>query len=225
MKCLTCVLLLVVALMSLSCCCHKHSPERRSKAPAARVPAQGQTGCAENPLKVTPVVQEATYSCWAACGQMIMDYVRRQSPVWQSVPAPRQCEQAIREYPADCAGCCDTQMHMLCSKTGEPQFDQWHFTVLSKFQDPLTWTGIMDEIDHCRPFAFSWKQNGGGEHMEVMIGYDTDSSGTHWVTYLDPVFNDLADVQRVHVTDYRDTVQDRHKYDYYKIEVLGSPPP
>src|SRR5262249_39130196 len=115
MKCSTCVLLLVLALMSLSCCCHNHSPERRSKAPVDRVLVEGQTGCAENPLKVTPVVQEATFSCWAACGQMIMDYVRRQSPLWQAVPAPRQCEQAIKEYPTDCAGCCDAQMHMLCS--------------------------------------------------------------------------------------------------------------
>src|SRR5438128_380706 len=125
--------LTLVGIATLLVSCQNNDPPGPATPPAP----QNLRPVAENPLEVASVVQEAPMSCWATCGEMIMGYVRKQSSDWKNIPAPRQCQQATNRYPEDCA--CGEQLEILCSKSGEPQFEAcWNFSCQPEFRNPLT---------------------------------------------------------------------------------------
>jgi hypothetical protein len=187
----------------------------------------------ENPLNVEPIAQEGEMSCWAACAEMIMRYVRKGTS-WQNVPAPRQCEQTVHEYPRDfpdLSNCCDTNnnnsMKDGCSESGWPEFTAWNFTCNTNIDTSLPWENttnptdsITGQIDSRRPIAFSMRLDGGASHMMVLIGYD---SGEKTMTYLYPDFGQPTKVvyNMLPLSEYNG---EEHDCDFYNIQVSGDPP-
>jgi hypothetical protein len=126
-----------------------------------------------NPLPVTPRDQEGFYTCWAACAEMIMEFVGGISV--------RQCEQADRPFYESL--CCDENLELTrdpdCDSPGLPEFGRWGFYCEQRFQQPLDWNEVKAEIDGGRPFAFSWTRTDpttgaslGISHMLVVFGYE-----------------------------------------------------
>jgi len=198
-------------------------------------PPQPDPPPVENPLNVQPIAQEAAMSCWAACAEMIMKYVRK-GTAWENVPVPRQCEQTAHEWPDDFPNCCDTNNNSMtdgCSASGWPEFTFWHFTCNTNINSSLPWddatnpiNSITGQIDARRPIAFSWQIDGEGSHMMVLIGYNTDAD-VKTMTYLYPDYGQATKVlyNMLPLSEYNGEDSNyRHEYDYYNIQVSGDPP-
>jgi len=130
-------------------------------------------------LPVPMYGQETDQWCWAASGQMIMDYLGT---------TVAQCTEANDSFGrTDCCndngGTCGGMFsvlvyilnHAACINPGWPDFGNYGFdsTVLN---DALSWNDLRKQLSdapHCRktPVAFSWGWSGGGGHMMVARGY------------------------------------------------------
>jgi Peptidase_C39 like family len=135
-----------------------------------------------NPLAVTLVPQATQNWCWAASGQMIMNYLGN--------PAVNQCQEAT-DYPFAppqtnprtnwCTSPPDT-----LGFTGWPQFASYGFNATqTPYGTPISWAQLKQEIDGNRPVAFVWAWRDGGGHMMVAIGYES-VDGVDRVIILDP---------------------------------------
>jgi hypothetical protein len=116
-------------------------------------------------VNVTPRYQEAGYWCWAASGQMVMEFLGRNVS---------QCEQAENRFGrADCCrDCCPLPTGSLCNAGGLPEFCKYDFTFQKTCDAALTWDQVRTEIAiNRKPFAFSWHYRGGRGHMMVAYGY------------------------------------------------------
>lgn len=143
------------------------------------------TGCC-NPvptssLAVTLKPQETDEWCWAASGQMCMNFLASKLNV-------TQCDEANKEFGrSDCCNC-PTPNHSTCANPGWPQFDKYNFTSSTTANGmALTWDQVREQV-YCKnkPFAFAWAWNGGGGHMMVAIGYVTNLGGTNYVVANNP---------------------------------------
>lgn len=141
------------------------------------------TGCTKAKIKALPVAlqwQETSEWCWAASGQMIMNY---RGPV--NVP---QCYEANQLFSR--TDCCTSPTPNACINPGWPQFALWHFNSnATAWGTPLTWAQVQAQINGDKPFMFSWAWNGGGAHAMVANGYrDITFLGinTHWVVVNNP---------------------------------------
>ena len=119
-------------------------------------------------LQVTLRAQQADNWCWAASGQMIMEYLG------QSVA---QCLQANnRLHRTDC---CNRPVPKECDKGGWPEFDKYGYTARTTNNAPLPWVDVRAQLSPkdpkspCRftPFAFSWEWDDepGFGHMMVAM--------------------------------------------------------
>ena len=126
-------------------------------------------------LDVTLHPQETSMWCWAASGQMIMEFLGH------GVDQPTQANNRFGR--TDCA---NSPTPSACVNGGWPEFDKYGFTFKTTADAALSWTQVQEQI-YCKrkPFAFSWHWNGGGGHMMVGIGYVTISS-TNYVVVNDP---------------------------------------
>jgi hypothetical protein len=135
-------------------------------------------------LPLTLHWQQTSEWCWAASGQMVMDFL---GP--RDVP---QCYQANQHYPRN--DCCSCPTPDECVKPGWPDFSTWGYnSTETQWGTPLSWSQVMDEIDSGRPFTFDWAWNGGGSHVMVAYGYlNFDFPGfpflsTNWVFLANPL--------------------------------------
>jgi hypothetical protein len=138
------------------------------------------TGCACTPpasrlLAVTLRPQETSMWCWAASGQMIMEFLGHN--VSQGVQANNRFGRT---------DCTNSPIPSACVVGGWPEFNKYGFTSAHTSNAALTWDQVKAQIG-CKgkPFAFSWHWTGGGGHMMVAIGYKTDS-GVNYVEVNDP---------------------------------------
>lgn len=113
-------------------------------------------------LPLTLHWQQTGQWCWAASGQMLMDFF---GP--RDVP---QCYQANQEFGR--TDCCSCPTPGDCVQPGWPQFDTWGYNATTtNWGSPLSWSQVIAEINAGRPFMFSWAWNGGGGHAMVAYGY------------------------------------------------------
>ena len=115
--------------------------------------------------KILPVPlkpQETNMWCWAASGQMIMNYL--------GATGVTQCDQANRELGR--TDCCASPTPSACVKGGHTQFDQYNFD-LDYADGALSFSALSSEIDANRPVEFAWSWTGGGGHVMVAVGYTT----------------------------------------------------
>jgi hypothetical protein len=137
-------------------------------------------------LPVTNCAQEADLLCWAACGQMVMDF-------WKT--AVSQCAQVERR--SGDRGCCDNHGRSLCNQSGWPQFPEWGFHCQTTTV-ALTWAQLQTQIVKSQAFVFSWMtviqlsdQTVTGGHMMVARGY-TNLDEEAFVVIHDPARSDLG---------------------------------
>ena len=105
-------------------------------------------------LPVTLNGQQTNMWCWAASGQMTMNYVHPASNV-------QQCDEANKEFGR--TDCCNSPVPGPCVNGGWPEYTKYNFTADTTSDAALSWSQIQSQI-YCakKPFAFSWHWNGGG---------------------------------------------------------------
>ena len=154
--------------------------------------------------------QETSLWCWAASGQMTMDYLHPGSNV-------QQCDEANREFGRD--DCCNSPVPNACVNGGWPEYDKYGFTASRTSDQALTWKQIKKQI-YCakKPFAFTWHWDNGGGHMMVATGYQTTS---------DDIFVNVNDPDGVYQIVTYDTYvggsgyDHTHWDDFYNIRYTG----
>ncbi len=174
--------------------------------------------------------QETVNWCWAASGQMVMDYLGHN--VSQCTEANTRfsrtdccnidlCPSPTEPPQYDAIGNC-----INCACPGWPQFDKYGFTFQKTSGAPLTWDQLREQISnesYCKkkPFAFSWGWLGGGGHMMVAKGY-LSLAGTNYVVILDPWGPCVGD-ERIITYDFynADTTDHSHWNDYYDVTYTG----
>ena len=173
-------------------------------------------GCFTSPMVIAlrPVplkAQQESRWCWAASGQMIMNYLDANPPVMQ-------CDEANKRF--DKKNCCESPK--LCNGTGWPEFGKYGFTALHTTGAALTWDELRGQIDQNKPFACSWRCNEGGGHMAVAIGY-LFIAGEQWVVINDPWPPGKGDTKVSLYTAYVSGRHYTHWNDYYNITKQSKP--
>ena len=167
-------------------------------------------------VPVTLNAQQTGMWCWAASGQMTMNFLHSASNV-------QQCDEANKRFGRN--DCCNSPTPNACVVGGWPEYPKYNFKADNTSNAPLTWDQVKSQI-YCakKPFAFSWHWNSGGGHMMVATGYVT-IDGTNYVSVNNPWPPNVG-VQEVDtyeeyvgVTGYDHT----HWDDYYNITYTGGP--
>lgn len=180
------------------------------------------------PIPLHP--QETSNWCWAASGQMIMDYLGHNVS---------QCAQANHRFSR--TDCCTIDLCPVpteapqyntfgncinCACPGWPEFDAWGFSFKRTSSQALTWDQVRNQISNepcClkKPFAFSWGWLGGGGHMMVAKGY-ISLSGVNYVVIFDPWSPCVGDERIITYNFYDSSPTDHvHWDDFYDITYVG----
>lgn len=173
--------------------------------------------CAPEPIATQPVTlrpQETSWWCWAASGEMTMDFLGGNV---------NQCDQANKRFGR--TDCCNSPVPAACIDGGWPEFDKYGFKADHTSNAPLTWEQIQEQI-YCKkkPFAFTWHWPGGSGHMMVISGYVTINGVNH--VYVKnpapPVDGDPATpdgAEQIITYDYYVSSAGHHTHwdDYYNI--------
>ncbi|MCA0239147.1 MAG: C39 family peptidase [Bacteroidetes bacterium] len=150
--------------------------------------------------------QETSMWCWAASGEMCMDFLGRDVT---------QCDQANKRFGR--TDCCNSSVPSDCVNGGWPEFDKYDFTFNTTSDTPLSWDALKTQI-YCfkKPFAFSWHWNGGGGHMMVVTGYAQIGS-TRYVAINDPWAPNRGDQRFITYEEFVSGSDHTHWDDYYNI--------
>lgn len=132
--------------------------------------------CKPDPVASQPVplrAQETSMWCWAASGEMCMDFLGTDVS---------QCDEANKRFGH--TDCCTNPGN--CVFGGWPEFDKYGFSFNRTNNTALTFAQLQDQV-FCKhkPIAFSWHWPGGGGHMMVVYGYAA-VGGQQFVFYRDP---------------------------------------
>ncbi|UCD63148.1 MAG: hypothetical protein JSW34_10385 [Candidatus Zixiibacteriota bacterium] len=165
-------------------------------------------------LAVTIHPQETAYWCWAASGQMVMDYLGHDVS---------QCTQVN-----DMLGrtdCCTSPVPGGCLTGGWPDFARYGFTFDRTSDAALSWAEVQEQIStssYCKkkPFCFTWHWDGGGGHMMVAMGYTTIDT-TNWVEMIDPWPPNVGDQRFITYNAYVSGSHYTHWDDFYNITYTG----
>lgn len=169
------------------------------------------TPLAQSHLAVTLRPQQTGMWCWAASGQMVMEFLG---------VSVQQCTEANNEFGR--TDCCNSPTPSGCVNGGWPEFDKYGFTFQRTSNLALTWDQVRTEVSDAaacsrRPFAFSWHWPGGGGHMMVAIGYQT-VGGVNYVEINDPWAPNVGDHRFLTYDFYVASAGDHtHWDDFYQI--------
>jgi Papain-like cysteine protease AvrRpt2 len=108
--------------------------------------------------------QRTTEWCWAASGQMILHFFKKNVS---------QCTQANEQFGLH--KCCKKKTPGDCISSGWPHFEIYGLKPAIKCNQALSWEEVKTQL-YCRnqPFAFTWHHIGSaGGHMMVAVGYKT----------------------------------------------------
>jgi hypothetical protein len=151
--------------------------------------------------------------CWAASGQMTMNFIHPASNVTQPDEANRRFGRT------DCG---NSPTPTACIQGGWPEYEKYDFTRVRTSDTALTWEQIRQEVGCAgRPFAFSWHWPQGGGHMMVVIGYRSIASG-NWVLVNNPWPPTGGNQSWMLYSRYVATPGDHtHWDDFYQIRYTG----
>lgn len=171
----------------------------------------GLGGCSCTPqdnltLSVPLRAQQTSYWCWAASGQMVMNFLGG---------SVVQCDEASKNFGR--SDCCNTPTPGNCIQGGWPQPDKYGFTADHTTDAALTWDQVRNQI-YCqkKPFAFSWHWTGDGGHMMVAIGYSTVGAN-QYVEVNNPWPPNVGDHYTHTYADYVSGLDHTHWDDYYNF--------
>ena len=167
-------------------------------------------------LPVTLYPQETSMWCWAASGQMVMDYLGNNVA---------QCTQANDRFGRTDCPCnqCGTNpvANPPCVNGGWPDFAAYGFSFQRTHDTALSWGELRQELssnNSCgrTPVAFSWHWDGGGGHMMVAYGYISLMTG-RYVAIMDPWAPCNGDVRIITYDAYVEGTGYSHWDDFYRI--------
>lgn len=177
-------------------------------------------------LTVTLHPQETGEWCWAASGEMVMDYLGHSTS---------QCVQANNRFSRnDCCNIdlcpppteptCSTTGGHACACGGWPEFGKYDFTFNRTSWAALSWKQVKEQIStgaYCNgtPFCFTWHWNGGGGHVMVAIGYVT-IDGINYVEMLNPWAPCVGDTSFITYNAYVSGTNYTHWDDFYDVEYI-----
>ncbi|MEI6083252.1 MAG: papain-like cysteine protease family protein [Verrucomicrobiota bacterium] len=121
--------------------------------------------------------QEHEGWCWAACGEMIMDFFQ---------VFVRQCDQVNQRTTQDCCPAFPEE-DLACNFPDWPHFKSYGFRV-TKSRRPLAWVHLQNQLAVARrPFAWAYAARGSRVvgHMLVVCGYFS-LQGVPMVVYQNP---------------------------------------
>ena len=129
-------------------------------------------------LTVTLWPQETSQWCWAASGQMCMDFLGNNVS---------QCIQANNRFGR--SDCCNSTTPAGCIIGGWPEFNKYNFTSKNTSNAPLSWDKIRSEIDcNNRPITYTWHWAGTSGHMVAVVGYSiSEYSGEKFLHIHNPL--------------------------------------
>lgn len=160
-------------------------------------------------LSVTLHPQETTWWCWAASGQMCMDFLGNNVV---------QCTQANNRF--GYTNCCNSPTPNQCVNGGWPEFNKYNFTSSHTSNAALTWDQIRTEID-CkhRPICYSWHWAGGSGHMVTIVGYSTGECLDEQLLHInDPLAVNVGSTYTITYSAYvAGSPGSAHWDDYYEI--------
>ncbi|HNY30621.1 MAG TPA: papain-like cysteine protease family protein [Fibrobacteria bacterium] len=159
---------------------------------------------------VTLRPQQTGMWCWAASGQMAMEYLGSNVA---------QCTQANNRFGR--GDCCNGSSCPLpnCVTGGWPEFSKYGFSSQVTSNTALSWDELWNQLN-CgnKPVAFSWAWTGGGGHMMVVRGAQILSDGTKMVQISDPWAPCAGDVRWITYAAYvSQSGSYTHWNDYYNI--------
>jgi hypothetical protein len=126
-------------------------------------------------LPVELHAQETEVWCWAATGEMVMEYLGK------SVPQDEQANLAFRRN--DCG---QRPIPRPCIRGGEILLKPYGISYEVSTR-PLSEETVIQQIYTLRkPIPFAWRFPGGGGHAALLVGYARQPEGTLCVECLDP---------------------------------------
>ncbi len=169
--------------------------------------------------------QETSMWCWAASGQMVMEYLGTNVD---------QCVQANNRFGRN--DCCNIDLcptptepsTHACVRGGWAEYGDYGFTFRNTTNAALSWTDLKEELSsssNCgnTPFTLTWRWPGinGGGHTMVAIGY-LSLMEVHFVEIMDPWSPCVGDVRLI-TYDYYVASPGHHTHwdDYYNIRPAG----
>jgi hypothetical protein len=159
----------------------------------------------QDPLPVDLLPQQQDEWCWAASGQMIMNYLGA---------SVSQCDEANQL--GGRSDCCNSPTPAACDFPGWPQFANYGFSSAS-VNDALSWNDLWTQFDsHRSPVAFSWDWTGGGAHMMVAIGCKV-VAGQQYVTINNPLAVNWGGQYDIPYSVYVSAPDHAHGTDIYNI--------
>ena len=139
-------------------------------------------------LNMPQICQEQTNWCWAACTEMVLHYYNN--------PDARQCEFA--NWLFDQTQCCEDPANPACNRTcsgNEVQDVYTNWNILSTLiEGDVPFDVLQAEIDAGRPVEVAFEWTGGGGHVAIVSGWDTDSPDP-FVHVNDPAADRLSRVR------------------------------
>jgi hypothetical protein len=207
-----------------------HAADFRAAAPPRIV--MSPSPAPANPFKLKWIMQEMNNWCWAASGQMAMQYLCT-APYGPCVSTPPvdfgQCKQVNAEYPhaytSAAGGCCPAPTdptdarYDACNQTGVPQKDYLKADFWPGAQKKyLSPEDLLEQIKNNQPIFTEYQVlNGNGTvgsyHIMVIIGFVPDGLGGGDVYIADPdkgggiiwkpyTFYSKGDERHTHFMDY-----------------------
>jgi Peptidase_C39 like family len=158
----------------------------------------------DNPplLKIPTYAQQTGNWCWAASGQITMNYIRP-GTVSSQCEAVSKVVSNLLDEEIDC--CKEPDRTKKCLITHDvPPYEEYNFDAEETSKDlglpakdrSLSWDEIKRQI-YCekKPFAFSWRwaiSRYASGHMMVAVGYK-ETDGEHLVHFFNPFPRDERD--------------------------------
>jgi hypothetical protein len=167
--------------------------------------------CAPEPISTQAVTlrpQETSMWCWAASGEMTMDFLGGNIS---------QCDEANKRF--NRSDCCHSPVPAACVNGGWPEYDKYQYAADRTSNAALSWEQVKEQI-YCKkkPFAFSWHWPGGGGHMMVVSGYVALEGGGNYVYVKDPWAPNVGN-EEIITYDYYVSSTGHHTHwdDFYNI--------
>lgn len=201
---------------NVSGCAPSPTPTPSTPTPTPTPPCVGYP--AEYSLAVPLLPQQTDMWCWAASGEMCMNFLGHDVP---------QCVQANNEF--GLANCCQINLcpnpdsGVPCASGGWPEFGRYGFSFL---ENPiqLDFAQLVQQT-YCKqkPVAFTWWWTGGGGHMMVVVGYEIAPDGTQWVQINDPWAPCVGNQTLITYDDYVGSTDLGHTHgpDFYDLTYTG----
>lgn len=186
----------------------------RAEQPISEPGAAPCTPPAASSLTVPLRPQHASMWCWAASGQMLMEYLGK---------SISQCAQANSQFNRN--DCCSSPTPNECNFGGWPQLQKYGVSFKTTSDNALPWNTVKDQLapkvaaKECAsaPFAFTWHWLDGGGHMMVATGYKT-VNGQNYLLVNNPLEVDKGSLQIVLYDEYVAGDDHTHWNDYYDIK-------